>query len=355
MPSISYLPLLSCFLTPGVVAGSNRRGKRSREHERALSATPPCCGAVFGTFLSSLVTSLTIDGLRTAFVVRVLKHALQPIADAARNVRGPDARVLCLGLAASRPVRQQISALAPRDAPPPLHSSCGHASTVFGACAAIYSVFAVVSRLLPGGASQAHVAKDVVWMLQTHCVERMLEYVIQVVNQAVPASDLGCVGSFEVYAADAEQRALRRAAAGDAAARPHAAVLGEPPADEFARMLAWFARAAWPAGEMVSPRTHDEFLRQLSDVRFFLAAPTAPPTPPAFVDVVPLDQLADTARPRPDASDSDAASVSTRTTGSAQSLGSIGSVGSVGSAGSADGSARNAVASGVLAFARCAL
>ena len=296
------------------------RGKRRRDELQRFSL-PVCTGAVFGTFLGSLVAILAVDGLKIAFVVRVVKALLLPVAKAVADVRGADARVLCLGLAAGRPLRQQMEQISVADAPPQLHTSLGHSSTIVGACASVFVLFAFMTTVLPGGASPERVHIDVVWLLDSACVERVLDIAIETVQHGVPNGT-----DFEMAAAESEERALGRARAGVLAARAHASSVGMPVEVEFRLLLAWFSRAAWPAGEVVGARTHDALMRRIVDGSFFMAAPTRPPAPQSFVDVVPLSQLVDSHGRQPTESESDSVSISSRATGSAASAASAASL-----------------------------
>jgi len=116
---------------------------------------------------------------------------------------------------------------------------------------------------------------------------------------------------------DAEERAARRALHGVTAAYVQALSCSFNALQTMRLALDWFAKAAWPAGQLVNERTHDAVMRLMS-ANFFLQPPEIGSQ--CHTDVVPLAELQHVDGGV--VSDSDASSVGTGSSGSgASSLG----------------------------------
>lgn len=314
VPTLSHinLPLFSLFVAA-------RRDARVSGHKRSHAAvirklhafTAEVHGAVYGTFLGSVVAAAAVRKSRTAYVVRTIKALLTPVAAAASTIQGVDGRALCRGLASSRASPAQVAATSTAYVPVRLHSHLGHANTVIGACASVFAVFGVLLSPLLGSASASQLESDARDMLENDALRVTLYSVIAALQRCVPSQGYAAALPQEEVAADAEERAAKRALCGVSRAYERAA--RSCTALQTMRLaLDWFAKAAWPAGQLLNERTHDAVIALL-DTNFFLRPPEAGPLR-RECGIVPLAELqhADGAL----VSDSDASSVGTYSTGS---------------------------------------
>lgn len=287
----SPVPMMLLFLAP-----KKTQVESGRKRRLCAAAAPPGVeveGAVFGTFLGSLVYALSVRGVTTSFCIRSIRAALLPIANAAQNVEGVDGRVLCAGLAASRAVREQMVSVGAAQTPPSLHSSVGHPTIVLGACATIYVLFALLTSDHFGTIDTQTLEVNARAVADNDVVAQTFDYAVLLLERAVPmnATWLGC-GDVEVRAVDAEIRACQRAARAARAAVGYAAQRSLEGTQTVRLMLSWVARAAWPAGMLVNERMHDELMAQLTPE--FFNRPVVVQTREVAVDaIVPLSQLVD--------------------------------------------------------------
>ena len=268
-----------------------------------------CSGVVYGVCLGALVWYLKLDKVTTAFTVRQIEARLVPVAQAALKTRGVDARILAAGIASSRVLKAQIALLGADAAPPPLHSRNGHSTTSIGTTAAIYVVFCVLCSDMLGSVDAKRLESDVQWMLDEHSIERVLDVAIEFAANSLPLEGVSCALPFELAAIDAEHRALQRARCAVDVARCFCDRQSFSPMASFRTILSWFERGAWPIGELLNERTHEDLLRRLKVDAFYLTAPVEPRDVPPF-EHVPLSQLSAVDRIGR-CGDSDASSIAT--------------------------------------------
>ena len=327
------IPLCLLFLAPVKAPAVESGRKRRSPIAAAASLAVPVEGAVYGTFLGSLVQTLSVRGVTTSFCVRSIRAALLPVAAAARQVDGVDGRVLCAGLAASRTVRDQMAYFGTARAPPSLHSSIGHPTIILGATATIYVLFTLLASDRFGSVDASALAEHTTSMLENDLVASTFDYAGVLMERAVPP-DATWMGAppLETLAVDVEARACARAALGARTAAAFGRTRCLDAVQTMRLVLSWSSRAAWPAGELVNERTHDALLAQMRTSAFFerpVAAPSAERAAAAAGAVVPLSQLTDrscgSCVPRR------GGSVASSSVGSSSVGSSVGSVGSVGS------------------------
>lgn len=343
----AYLPVFSAFLArrepPPSTSGRKRRG----QDRGVLSTTAECAGVVYGCCLGSLVAYLKLANVSTSFTVRQIEAALNPVAASALKTRGVDARLLCASIASSRVLRTQL-ALSPADGMPSgLHSRNGNPSTMIGMCASIFVAFSLLSSPMLGSVEIKQLERDVAWMMEHRTLEQVLSAANTIASNGVPLDGWVAAPPFELAALDAEQRAIQRACRGVCVARAFAERHGLAPTSAFRKMMDWFCRAAWPSGELLNERTHDDVLQRMSHEGYYLYPPstderegtTEPHTMP---DLIPLAQLGGLAeRSSRSTVDSDVSSVATGSSRTFSSRGS--STASIASDAALDGIDRGAV------------
>lgn len=288
---------------------------------------------------------LRLEKVTSSFLVRQIQAVLVPVASAALKTRGVDAQVLCAGIASARTLRAQVAMLPAELTPPSMHSRCGNPTTVISTTASIFVVFTILSSDLCGSVPGAQLHEDVSWMIDNDSIEQVLGSAERLCDACVPLDGLLKAPYFEVAAVDAELRAIQRARAGVAAARRFATQHNLAPAATFRTMLNFYARAAWPIGELVNERTHNDLLTRLQSTEFYMTQPTWTADDTGERALVPLAALSGLVERRArgdafsDASSSAASSVasSVASVASVESVGSVGSATSVGSVGSVEG------------------
>jgi len=326
----AYLPAFSAFLAQRDVHSQSAGRKRRHDRSQPVAAVV-CCGVVFGCCLGSLVSYLAVPGVSVAFIVRQIEAVLRPVAASALKTRGVDARVLCAGIASSRVLRAQLAFLTNDRLPSSLHSRNGNPTTVIGMCASIFVTFSILSSTLLGSIDSKQVERDVVWMITRCTLEQSLQVADDIAASAIPVDGWEAAPAFEIAALDAEHRAIQRARCGVAAARAFSKTHGFAPISTFRKMLDWFARAAWPPGELLNERTHIELLQTMSKHVYYLTTTAHVQNTTESFDLVPLAQLNGLA---PGSRvDSDASSA---TTGSSRTVSSDGSSVAVSAADVAD-------------------
>jgi len=314
------LPMFSLFVI--APRGDYRCSGRKRAHTscaRKLSAiSAEVHGSVYGTFLGSVVSALmAVRKSRTAYVVRTIKALLTPVAAAASTVQGVDGHALCRGIASSRASPAQMSVTSTDYTPTRLHSHLGHTATALGACAAVFVTFAALTSPLLGAVSATQLERDAQALLQHDALRVTLRSIITTLQRCVPTQGYTAALPQEEEAVDAEERAARRALHGVTAAYVQALSCSFNALQTMRLALDWFAKAAWPAGQLVNERTHDAVMRLMS-ANFFLQPPEIGSQ--CHTDVVPLAELQHVDGGV--VSDSDASSVGTGSSGSgASSLG----------------------------------
>lgn len=319
----AYLIVFSAFLARREPAQPSS-GRKRRAERSALAATTECAGTVFGCCLGSLVAYLKLAGVSTAFTVRQIEAALSPLAAAALKTHGVDSQWLCAGLASARVLRAQVALASTDDVNVALHSRNGNPLTMIGACASIFVTFSILASPMLGSVDSKQLQDDLEWLVDHNTLETTLRSASVLAN-AVPIDGWAAALPFELASLDAEQRALERAMSGVRVAREFAEKHRFQAASTLRKMLDWFARAAWPAGELLNERTHDAVLLKLSDARYFLSPPpvhASHSTPPELIPLAQLSGLADGTR----RSESDASSIAT---GSSRTLSSKSSTASV--------------------------
>lgn len=309
----AYLPVFSAFLARRETAPATSGRKRRGNECRVLSTTLECAGVVYGCCLGALVAYLKLAKVSTSYTVRQIEAVLSPVAVAALKTRGIDSRLLCAGIASSRVIRAQLALAATNIVPTSLHSRNGNPSTVIGMCASIFVIFSLLSSTMLGSVESKQVEKDIQWMLEHNTVDQVLSVADSIASSAVPTDGWACAPQYEVDALDAEHRAIQRARRGVVAARAFCERHRLAPIGAFRKVLEWFARAAWPPGELLNERTHDDVLRRLRSEHYYMQAPkAADPAEPSPSDLVPLAQLSGLAeRSSRSHTDSDASSVAT--------------------------------------------
>jgi hypothetical protein len=176
-----------------------------------------------------------------------------------------------------------------------------------------------------GSVDTAQVEDDVNWMLEHSTVEQTLILAEKMAEHAIPLEGWTAAPSFEVAAVDAEHRAIQRALKAVSTAKRFAERHGLSPSSTFRKMLEWYARAAWPGGELLNERTHPQMMTRLSDQGYYLtqAPDCAPSVDFSTSDPIPLEQLSGlTGRPWRSSADSDSSSVVTGSSGAGSSVGS---------------------------------
>ena len=284
----SYLTIFSAFLAPREPSApySRKRRLEDKAKESALVATS---GVVLGCSLSSVVAYLRLQNVSTAFTVRQIEAALTAVAAAALNTSGVDQRVLCAGLASSRVLKAQLAHV-PTPLPVSFHSRNGNPFTMLGTTAAIFVVFAILTSTLCGSVSHTVLEEDVEFFVEKRSMEQVLDAADMAVANAVPVDGLAAAVPFEINSVDAEHRAIQRARCGVRAAREFASRHGLAPLAASRKALEWYARAAWPSGEVLNERTHLDCIARMSSPTYYLQPP--PPSSSATdLDLVPLSQL----------------------------------------------------------------
>lgn len=324
----AYLPVFSAFLARREPSPSTSGRKRRGQDRGALSTTTECAGVVYGCCLGSLVAYLKLANVSTSFTVRQIEAALNPVAASALKTRGVDARLLCASIASSRVLRMQLALASADGMPSGLHSRNGNPATMIGMCASIFAAFSLLSSPLIGSVEIKQLERDVAWMMEHRTLEQVLSAANAIASNAVPLDGWAAAPPFELAALDAEQRAIQRARRGVDAARAFAERHGFATTSAFRKMMDWFCRAAWPPGELLNERTHDDVLQRMSHEAYYLSPPNmddsdCPAGLPAMPDLVPLAQLSGLAEGASrSAADSDASSIAT---GSSRTLSSRGS------------------------------
>jgi hypothetical protein len=314
------LPMFSLFVVASRCeprcSGRKRAHTACARKQNAISAE--VSGAVYGTFLGSVVsTLLAVRKSRTAYVVRTIKAVLTPAAAAASTIQGVDGHALCRGIASSRASPAQMSVTSSAYAPARMHSHLGHATTALGACAAVFATFAALTSPLLGAVSATQLERDARALLQSDALRVTLRSIVTALQRCVPTQGYTAALPQEEAAVDAEERAARRALRGVSEAYAQALRCSFSALQTMRLALDWFAKAAWPAGQLVNERTHDAVVGLMS-ADFFLQPPEVGPQ--CRTDVVPLAELQHVDGGV--VSDSDASSVGTGSSGSgASSLG----------------------------------
>jgi len=305
----AYLVVVSSFLalrenTPSCSAQTTGRKRRSG-HRGAIQSSSECSGAVYGCFLGTIVSYLQTTGVSVAFTVRQIEAVLSPVAASALKTRGVDARLLCTGLASSRMVRTQLVylSLQKKDGPLSLHSRNGNPSTMIGMCASLFVVFSLLSSSMLGSVDKHDLNSSIVFMLENHTIERVLKEANETAENALPLDGWTSAHIFELEAVDAEHRAIERAIRAVSCARRYASAHALAPASTFRKILEWYSIAAWPAGELLNERTHENILHRMNNIEYYLnpsveaassfeAAAAGPgATAAELTDVIPLNQL----------------------------------------------------------------
>lgn len=324
----AYLPVFSAFLARREPSPSTSGRKRRGQDRGALSTTTECAGVVYGCCLGSLVAYLKLANVSTSFTVRQIEAALNPAAASALRTRGVDAHLLCASIASSRVLRTQLALSSADGMPSGLHSRNGNPATMIGMCASIFAAFSLLSSPMLGSVELKQLERDVAWMMEHRTLEQVLSAANAIASNAVPLDGWAAAPPFELAALDAEQRAIQRACRGVDAARAFAERHGLATTSAFRKMMDWFCRAAWPPGELLNERTHDDVLQRMGHEAYYLSPPSTDDSDGssgchAIPDLVPLAQLSGLAeRSSRSAADSDASSIAT---GSSHTLSSRGS------------------------------
>jgi hypothetical protein len=328
LPDHAYLCVMSAFLASREHSSTAVSGRKRRGSERgAISFTSECSGVVYGCCLGSLVAYLRLPTVSVSFTVRQIEAILAPVAACALKTHGVDASVLCAGLASSRMIRSQQTQTNAGCVPPGLHSRNGNPYTMIGLSASIFVLFSILSSSMLGSVENAQLEIDIQWMLSSRSVEQVLATADRLAEHAVPVDGWTAAPAFEVAALDAEHRSIQRAIKAVSAAREFSVRHGLSPCSTFRKTLDWYARAAWPAGELLNERTHTELLARLSTHEYYatehLACDTASIALPTS-DFVPLEQLGCfTERSNRRGLESDSSSVATGSSGVGSGSGSI--------------------------------
>lgn len=317
----AYLLCASCFLTieaqvdakrpPGI---SKRSKCRSSHHQSACTnGTTPCSGSVYGCTLASLVHYCALRGAPTAQAVRCIQGVLTPIAQALKYMDGFDLHTLCAGIASRKMLRLQvgrIGALSHADIDGAssttasgssssrrgLHTRLGNPHTIIGVTAAILCVYRVLSTPLLGGVLLSELITEAEFFCSTNSLERAITCLLAyggVLDQGIPNTGLGETPEWERSAIDVERRALARALAAVSAANRFAEFSSLNPRQTMETALSWYAKAAWPAGEVVNERTQTSLLERMRRPLYYTS-----PVPLCDISVartipsiVPLSQL----------------------------------------------------------------
>jgi len=269
------LVVYSCFLAPN---GGERpeRSERYAPYRRGHSAAASpvvCNGSVFGVLLCSLTSFLLHAKASKAFVLRLIAAALREPSQTAKSIRGFDRVFLCAGMSIeSVALREQLVRMstAERQAIPRKY---GRSEIVIGLTASIYAIFSVLQNDLSGNVRRTTFLKDIEWMVVKQAIEERLSRADEILEKSIPAPSSDECERIEGEAVDAEQRAVQRALCGVRMATSFAQSNGLTLQDTFRLQLQWFARAAWPAGEMLNVKTHESVLQKMTDQSFFLQAP----------------------------------------------------------------------------------
>ena len=298
-----------CFLAPrGADSKASGRKRRTADAGRADNDEGANVGGVcFGCFLGSLVaylrhtppangTAPAPAGCSAAFIARQVEAVLCPIAAQAVATRGADARHLCAALASSRMLRQQQQMLDIANSPAALAQRSlrhGHPSVVIGAAAAIFVVFSVLSSKLLFTVDPEQLATDVAWFVSHRALDKALEAVEVATNGfLIKEEELDATTpAFELAAVEAEHRCIQRARRGVASGVTFAMAHGLPAEATFRTALHWFLRAAWPAGVLLTARTHGDVMGLLEAPDFYLAMPETVASEGETLELVPLAQL----------------------------------------------------------------
>ena len=319
------LVVYSCFLAPN---GGERpeRSERYAPYRRGQSVAASsfvCNGTVFGVLLSSLTSFLVHAKASKAFVVRLIAAALRDPSHTAKSIRGFDRVFLCAGMSIeSVALREQLLRMSPteRQAIPRKY---GKSAIVIGVTASIYAIFSVLQNDLAGNIKRAVFNEDIEWMITNKAIEQRLGRADEILEKCIPAPSAEECERIEGEAVDAEQRAVQRALCGVRIATSFAQANGMTRKDTFRLQLQWFARAAWPAGELLNVKTHESMLQKMSNATFFLQEPVLQEEQVATERFTPLWALSSMSGPA--GSESDASSA--RSSLHSSAAGSAGSVG----------------------------
>lgn len=221
---------------------------------------------------------------------------LCPVAAAAVATRGADARHLCAALASSRMLRQQQQLLDKANFPPAVaqrNLRHGHPSVIIGATASIFVVFSVLSSKLLFTVDPQQLATDVEWFVHNQALDKALEAAEKAADGLLTREEEldASTPAFELAAVEAEHRCIQRARRGVAAGIAFATAHGLPPEATFRTALHWCLRAAWPAGVLLTARTHVAVMGMLEAPDFYLAMPDTVAAEGETLELVPLAQL----------------------------------------------------------------
>lgn len=286
--------------------------RTSRHQETYAGGVTSCAGVVYGCTLASLVHYCRVRGARTAQIMRCITAVMAPVAHALKHVDGVDLHTLCAGLASRRMLRTQaerMGALSHADvygtsrasASAPSrngvnHPRFGNQSTVIGATATLFCIYRLLSTPMMGDVLISELITEAAFFCRTNSLERAICCLIAdggVLDQATPLVGVETSIEWERSAMEVERRALARALAAVQAATRYAEIGSLNCRQTMDTALSWYARAAWPAGEVVNERTHVALLERMRGPGYYtgtmsLAVVTPARTAPA---VVPLSQL----------------------------------------------------------------
>lgn len=287
----AYVVCASCFLAteahvePKRPAGISKRCKPRASHHQTACANglATCSGSVYGCTLSSLVRYCVLRGAPVAQVVRCIQSVLTPVAQALKYVDGFDLHTLCAGIASRRMLRLQvgrIGALSHSDVDGAssitasgssssrrgLHTRLGNPHTIIGAAAAILCVYRVLSVPMLGGVLLSELISEAEFLCTTDSLERAITCLLGeggVLDQGISNMGVGEMPEWERSAMEVERRALARALAAVRAAARFAHLSSLNHRQTMDTALSWYAKAAWPAGEVVNERTQTSLMERV--------------------------------------------------------------------------------------------
>lgn len=238
-----WLLLRRLVLAPRGLARGAGPGRKAHGREAEVN-THVCEGAIFGTTLGNLLHHACGRKHAQFRALRAARTALAPAGAALVTCCGEDRAHLVRSLGQHRVLHQQAKRLRELKCAPRVYGAS--ACMAIGAAAAVLATFSAMA-VDPADAAEA--------LPQLEACLRQVASTLRCWRLSASADadveESGC----------AEMRAVQRALQGVLRAKE---VAGGLPAYEALRLhLAFFRRAAWPAGERLDEDTHEELLERI--------------------------------------------------------------------------------------------
>ena len=238
-------------------------------------------GSILGTTVADIVNFLAHSHEPNVSTVRRVRALLSPIADSVATMRGIDASIISIGIAACRVASIQRKLLPEMHMPLRVQPQKQRPDAIVGVCA---SLFVCMSALLQQEASLA-----MIWFESDFVINqftRSREMILHM--QKFLSAD--CTRGFQV-----EQQLLERALLGVAQASKHAAAVGSSPLETVRLQLEWARLCGWPRHENIDVDTPSELIHKIKNNEFALFMPPPPQNGQSSnrIGVVPLSALKD--------------------------------------------------------------